>query len=119
MFGTMHLSLYADHSIHLVLCLLCFCGCLKYWSTLPPSFSSYSRYLSGGLPGEKPPIATASTQSRERLAAVKQALRALGFNKQVLIQMKDAAHKNGTKGYRLNLNLVHILTSQRAKVRLI
>ncbi|XP_038575834.1 unconventional myosin-XVI-like [Micropterus salmoides] len=40
------------------------------------------RYLSGGLPGEKPPIATASTQSRERLAAVKQALRALGFNKQ-------------------------------------
>ncbi|XP_049450577.1 unconventional myosin-XVI isoform X3 [Epinephelus fuscoguttatus] len=40
------------------------------------------RYLSGGLPGEKPPVATASTQSRERLAAVKQALRALGFNKQ-------------------------------------
>ncbi|CAJ1079539.1 unconventional myosin-XVI isoform X2 [Xyrichtys novacula] len=40
------------------------------------------RYLGGGLPGEKPPVATASTQSRERLAAVKQALRALGFNKQ-------------------------------------
>uniref|UniRef100_UPI0037E96B2C unconventional myosin-XVI n=1 Tax=Semicossyphus pulcher TaxID=241346 RepID=UPI0037E96B2C len=40
------------------------------------------RYLSGGLPGEKPPVATASAQSRERLAAVKQALRALGFNKQ-------------------------------------
>ncbi|XP_070770999.1 unconventional myosin-XVI [Enoplosus armatus] len=40
------------------------------------------RYLSGGLPGENPPVATASTQSRERLAAVKQALRALGFNKQ-------------------------------------
>ncbi|XP_072252998.1 unconventional myosin-XVI isoform X1 [Leuresthes tenuis] len=40
------------------------------------------RYLSGGLPGETPPVATASTQSRELLAAVKQALRALGFNKQ-------------------------------------
>ncbi|XP_019116728.2 unconventional myosin-XVI isoform X2 [Larimichthys crocea] len=40
------------------------------------------RYLSGGLPGESPPVATASAQSRERLAAVKQALRALGFNKQ-------------------------------------
>ncbi|XP_074550716.1 unconventional myosin-XVI isoform X2 [Halichoeres trimaculatus] len=40
------------------------------------------RYLGGGPPGEKPPVATASTQSRERLAAVKQALRALGFNKQ-------------------------------------
>ncbi|KAM6978300.1 unconventional myosin-XVI isoform 2-T3 [Tautogolabrus adspersus] len=40
------------------------------------------RYLSGGVPGEKPPVATASIQSRERLAAVKQALRALGFNKQ-------------------------------------
>ncbi|KAM9347628.1 unconventional myosin-XVI [Symphorus nematophorus] len=40
------------------------------------------RYLSGGLPGENPPVATASTQSRERLAAVKQALRVLGFNKQ-------------------------------------
>ncbi|XP_034549269.1 unconventional myosin-XVI isoform X3 [Notolabrus celidotus] len=40
------------------------------------------RYLGGGLPGEKAPVATASTQSRERLAAVKQALRALGFNKQ-------------------------------------
>ncbi|TDH06699.1 hypothetical protein EPR50_G00116980 [Perca flavescens] len=40
------------------------------------------RYLSGGLPGENPPVAMASTQSRERLAAVKQALRALGFNKQ-------------------------------------
>ncbi|XP_042282224.1 unconventional myosin-XVI isoform X1 [Thunnus maccoyii] len=40
------------------------------------------RYLNGGLPGENPPVATASTQSRERLTAVKQALRALGFNKQ-------------------------------------
>ncbi|KAM9709629.1 unconventional myosin-XVI isoform 1-T1 [Menidia menidia] len=40
------------------------------------------RYLSGGLPGETPPVASASTQSREHLAAVKQALRALGFNKQ-------------------------------------
>ncbi|XP_059198563.1 unconventional myosin-XVI [Centropristis striata] len=40
------------------------------------------RYISGGLEGENPPVATASTQSRERLAAVKQALRALGFNKQ-------------------------------------
>ncbi|XP_056289337.1 unconventional myosin-XVI [Pseudoliparis swirei] len=38
------------------------------------------RYLGGGLLGESPPVAT--TQSRERLAAVKQALRALGFNKQ-------------------------------------
>ncbi|KAM7407255.1 hypothetical protein PAMA_003131 [Pampus argenteus] len=40
------------------------------------------RYLNGGLPGENPPVATASTQSREHLMAVKQALRALGFNKQ-------------------------------------
>ncbi|XP_028249307.1 unconventional myosin-XVI isoform X2 [Parambassis ranga] len=40
------------------------------------------RYLNGRLPGENPPIATASTQSREHLKAVKQALRALGFNKQ-------------------------------------
>ncbi|KAM3861733.1 LOW QUALITY PROTEIN: unconventional myosin-XVI [Diretmus argenteus] len=40
------------------------------------------RYLSGGLPGENPPVAIASSQSRERLAALKQALRALGFNKQ-------------------------------------
>ncbi|XP_023271666.1 unconventional myosin-XVI [Seriola lalandi dorsalis] len=40
------------------------------------------RYLSGRFPGENPPVATASAQSRERLAAVKQALRALGFNKQ-------------------------------------
>lgn len=32
---------------------------------------------------ENPPVATASTQSRERLTAVKQALRSLGFNKQV------------------------------------
>ncbi|XP_032385012.1 unconventional myosin-XVI isoform X3 [Etheostoma spectabile] len=40
------------------------------------------RYLSGGLPGENPPVATASAESRERLAAVKQALRALGFNNQ-------------------------------------
>lgn len=50
-----------------------------------PSFCLYSRYLSGGLPRENPPVATASTQSKERLVAVKQALRALGFNKQVLI----------------------------------
>ncbi|KAK2839918.1 hypothetical protein Q5P01_013658 [Channa striata] len=40
------------------------------------------RYLSGSLPGDSPPVATASTQSRERLAGVKQALQALGFNKQ-------------------------------------
>ncbi|XP_029967147.1 unconventional myosin-XVI isoform X2 [Salarias fasciatus] len=40
------------------------------------------RYLSGGLPGENVPVAAASTQSKERLAAVKQALRSLGFNKQ-------------------------------------
>ncbi|XP_056145895.1 unconventional myosin-XVI [Lampris incognitus] len=40
------------------------------------------RYLGGGSPGETPPVATASTQSRERLAALKQGLRALGFNKQ-------------------------------------
>ncbi|XP_036966394.1 unconventional myosin-XVI isoform X2 [Acanthopagrus latus] len=40
------------------------------------------RYLGGGLQGENPRVATASTRSRERLAAVKQALRALGFNKQ-------------------------------------
>ncbi|XP_047457190.1 unconventional myosin-XVI isoform X2 [Mugil cephalus] len=40
------------------------------------------RYLSGALPGDNPPVATASAQSREHLAAVKQALRALGFNKQ-------------------------------------
>lgn len=40
------------------------------------------RYLRGCVPGENPPVATASTQSKERLSAVKQALRALGFNKQ-------------------------------------
>ncbi|KAM9344023.1 unconventional myosin-XVI [Pholidichthys leucotaenia] len=40
------------------------------------------RYLHGGPPGENPPVATASTQSREHLTAVKQALRALSFNKQ-------------------------------------
>ncbi|XP_037542957.1 unconventional myosin-XVI [Nematolebias whitei] len=40
------------------------------------------RYLKGGHPGENPPVATASVQSREHLAAVKQALRSLGFNKQ-------------------------------------
>uniref|UniRef100_UPI003AAAD176 unconventional myosin-XVI n=1 Tax=Centroberyx gerrardi TaxID=166262 RepID=UPI003AAAD176 len=45
------------------------------------------RYLSGGLPGENPPVATASTQSRERLTALKQALRALGFNKQEVDSM--------------------------------
>uniref|UniRef100_A0A665U7G5 Myosin XVI n=1 Tax=Echeneis naucrates TaxID=173247 RepID=A0A665U7G5_ECHNA len=37
---------------------------------------------SGGYPGETPPVASASAQSRERLAAVKQALHAFGFNKQ-------------------------------------
>uniref|UniRef100_A0A667WPT4 Myosin XVI n=1 Tax=Myripristis murdjan TaxID=586833 RepID=A0A667WPT4_9TELE len=42
---------------------------------------------SGRLPGENPPVATASTQSRERLAALKQALRALGFNKQEVDSM--------------------------------
>lgn len=46
-------------------------------------FVSCTRYLGGGLPGENPRVARASTQSRDRLAAVKQALRALGFNKQV------------------------------------
>ncbi|KAM4561355.1 unconventional myosin-XVI isoform 2-T3 [Fundulus diaphanus] len=40
------------------------------------------RYLTGATPGESPPVASASAQSREHLAAVKQALRALGFNKQ-------------------------------------
>ncbi|XP_026150400.1 unconventional myosin-XVI isoform X2 [Mastacembelus armatus] len=40
------------------------------------------RYLRGVLPGESIPVATASTQSRECLTAVKQAMRALGFNKQ-------------------------------------
>ncbi|KAI4805928.1 hypothetical protein KUCAC02_010521, partial [Chaenocephalus aceratus] len=42
------------------------------------------RYLSGRLPGENPPVAEASTESRERLTAVKHALRALCFNKQLL-----------------------------------
>ncbi|KAM9851316.1 unconventional myosin-XVI [Aulostomus maculatus] len=51
-------------------------------STLYLSNVLAHRYLSDGLPGESPPVATASTQSRERLTAVKQALRALGFNKQ-------------------------------------
>ncbi|XP_057707425.1 unconventional myosin-XVI isoform X2 [Corythoichthys intestinalis] len=40
------------------------------------------RYLSGEHPGEKQPIAAASTESRERLTAVKQAFQAIGFNKQ-------------------------------------
>uniref|UniRef100_A0A8K9XUZ3 Myosin XVI n=1 Tax=Oncorhynchus mykiss TaxID=8022 RepID=A0A8K9XUZ3_ONCMY len=40
------------------------------------------RYLSAGVPAEdSPPVASASTQSRDRLTAIKQALRALGFNK--------------------------------------
>lgn len=51
---------------------------------IAPSLNPHSRYLGGGLPGESPRVAKASTQSREHLAAVKQALRALGFNKQVL-----------------------------------
>ncbi|CAL9690096.1 unnamed protein product [Knipowitschia caucasica] len=40
------------------------------------------RYLLGVVPRESSPVATASTQSKDRLLAVKQALRALGFNKQ-------------------------------------
>lgn len=40
------------------------------------------RYLRGCVPVEDSPVASASTQSKERLSAVKQALRALGFNKQ-------------------------------------
>ncbi|XP_034041871.1 unconventional myosin-XVI isoform X2 [Thalassophryne amazonica] len=40
------------------------------------------RYLSREHPGENPPVATTSTQSREHITALKQALRALGFNKQ-------------------------------------
>uniref|UniRef100_A0A671W4E0 Myosin XVI n=1 Tax=Sparus aurata TaxID=8175 RepID=A0A671W4E0_SPAAU len=40
------------------------------------------RYVCHSLQGENPRVAIASTRSRERLAAVKQALRALGFNKQ-------------------------------------
>ncbi|XP_055727691.1 unconventional myosin-XVI isoform X1 [Salvelinus fontinalis] len=40
------------------------------------------RYLSTGVPaGDSSPVASASTQSRDRLTAIKQALRALGFNK--------------------------------------
>ncbi|XP_072300740.1 unconventional myosin-XVI isoform X1 [Eucyclogobius newberryi] len=42
------------------------------------------RYLSGFVHGENPPVALASTQSKERLSAVKQALRTLGLNKQEL-----------------------------------
>lgn len=64
-------------------CLLCFefNGCFE---TLAPCVCSYVRYLGGGLPGENPRVAKASAQSREHLVAVKQALRAVGFNKQVL-----------------------------------
>uniref|UniRef100_A0A674ME91 Myosin XVI n=2 Tax=Takifugu rubripes TaxID=31033 RepID=A0A674ME91_TAKRU len=40
------------------------------------------RYVGGGVPGEPPRVAKASTESTEHLAAVKQALRALGFYKQ-------------------------------------
>ncbi|XP_049583907.1 unconventional myosin-XVI isoform X1 [Syngnathus scovelli] len=40
------------------------------------------KYLSGGLPRGSPPVAAASTESRERLAALKQAFQAVGFNKQ-------------------------------------
>ncbi|XP_034142653.1 unconventional myosin-XVI [Esox lucius] len=40
------------------------------------------RYLNAGVSeGQPPPMATASTQSRDGLTAIKQALRALGFNK--------------------------------------
>ncbi|XP_035266234.1 unconventional myosin-XVI isoform X2 [Anguilla anguilla] len=38
------------------------------------------RYLCGGTAGEPAAVATASTRSREKLTALKQALRALGFN---------------------------------------
>lgn len=41
------------------------------------------RYVGGGIPGEPPQVAKASAQSKEQLTEVKQALRALGFNKQV------------------------------------
>lgn len=58
---------------------------------IAPSFCPYSRYLGGGLPGENPRVAKASTQSREHLAAVKQALRALGFNKAVLTDTVTAS----------------------------
>ncbi|XP_061579339.1 unconventional myosin-XVI [Cololabis saira] len=40
------------------------------------------RYLRGGASDDTPPAAAASGQSREHLAAVRQSLRALGFNKQ-------------------------------------
>ncbi|XP_038145588.1 unconventional myosin-XVI isoform X1 [Cyprinodon tularosa] len=40
------------------------------------------RYLNAGTLGVSPPVAPASAQSRELLVGVKQALRALGFNKQ-------------------------------------
>lgn len=48
------------------------------------------RYVGGGIPGEPPQVAKASAQGKEHLAAVKQALRALGFNKQVLTYIKDS-----------------------------
>lgn len=81
------LCIHAHVKVPCVRVRVCWCatplitGCLLYWSA--PCFCC--RYLSGGFPGESPPVATASAQSREGLAAVKQALRALGFNKQVLI----------------------------------
>lgn len=80
----MHLSLYTDYRTHLVLYVL-FLLFPEILVHIARSFCPFPRYLSGGLAGENPPVATASTKSRERLAAVKQALRALGFNKQVLI----------------------------------
>ncbi|XP_072542195.1 unconventional myosin-XVI isoform X3 [Salminus brasiliensis] len=39
------------------------------------------RYLTSGAPGEAAAVGTACTQSREKIASLKQALRALGFNK--------------------------------------
>lgn len=50
-------------------------------------------------------MAKASTQSRERLAAVKQALRALGFNKQVFSMARSYEVKRQTDDE--NLKEIH------------
>lgn len=64
------------------------------------------RYVGGGIAGEPPQVAKASVQSKEHLAKVKQALRALGFNKQVLTYVTDS----------LWPNLLCVLTPSRVRI---
>lgn len=50
--------------------------------------------MSTAAPGETPAVATTCPQSREKLSALKQALRALGFNRLVHTHSLKQASKN-------------------------